>query len=163
MMQKTYIAICDINGQTPAPDRWTIDNHMGEVGKRHGKSVYGAVKSGGDRAVTEFEVIERSKKILAVFARPKTGRTHQIRAHLLSCGLPIIGDQLYHPALAARRAQEPSQRLMLHAFELAFPHPVDGRQLSFRAPIPPAFVSLLPRMAAALKGSPDLTNPMDLT
>jgi len=55
-----------------------------------------------------------------------TGRTHQIRVHLAAIGQPIDGDPLYGGA--------PAPRLMLHAHELALPHPRDGRRLTFSAP-----------------------------
>jgi len=61
---------------------------------------------------------------------PLTGRTHQLRVHLQAIGHPIVGDPLYAPL--------PSQapRLMLHASELAFEHPVSGEPCCFVAPVP---------------------------
>jgi tRNA pseudouridine32 synthase/23S rRNA pseudouridine746 synthase len=61
---------------------------------------------------------------------PLTGRTHQLRVHLQAIGHPIVGDPLYAPL--------PSQapRLMLHASELAFEHPVSGEPCHFVAPVP---------------------------
>ncbi len=61
---------------------------------------------------------------------PLTGRTHQLRVHLQAIGHPIVGDPLYAPL--------PSQapRLMLHASELAFEHPVTGEPCRFVAPVP---------------------------
>jgi tRNA pseudouridine32 synthase/23S rRNA pseudouridine746 synthase len=50
---------------------------------------------------------------------PVTGRSHQLRVHLLAIGHPVVGDALYAPHLAA-------SRLMLHASELTFPHPAEG-------------------------------------
>jgi tRNA pseudouridine32 synthase/23S rRNA pseudouridine746 synthase len=61
---------------------------------------------------------------------PITGRSHQLRVHLQAIGLPILGDTLYAPA--AVQAMAP--RLLLHASELAFQHPLDGRALSFACP-----------------------------
>lgn len=65
--------------------------------------------------------------------RPVTGRSHQLRVHLQALGHPILGDNLYaHPdALAA------SPRLLLHATDLALPHPFDGRPCRWHSP--PAF------------------------
>lgn len=60
---------------------------------------------------------------------PLTGRTHQLRVHMLSLGHPIIGDGLYaHPA-----AREKAPRLLLHAEWLGFPHPVSGKYCEFQA------------------------------
>ena len=81
----------------------------------------------GKPAVTEYEVLRLGEDGTA-FVRliPYTGRTHQLRvhcAHPAGLGLPIIGDRLYGGA--------PAERLMLHAADLRFRHPVDGRTLSF--------------------------------
>lgn len=61
--------------------------------------------------------------------QPLSGRSHQLRVHLLAIGHPILGDALYAPALAA-------PRLMLHASALSLTHPSDGRLLNFSSPVP---------------------------
>ncbi len=63
---------------------------------------------------------------------PLTGRTHQLRVHLLAIGHPIVGDPLYAPLEVPPRAE----RLLLHASELAFEHPVSGQPCHFVAPVP---------------------------
>ncbi|VTU29725.1 Ribosomal large subunit pseudouridine synthase A [Variovorax sp. PBS-H4] len=63
---------------------------------------------------------------------PLTGRSHQLRVHLLSIGHPILGDALYGSEEVQRRAD----RLLLHASELEFAHPVDGKVLRFESPPP---------------------------
>jgi tRNA pseudouridine32 synthase/23S rRNA pseudouridine746 synthase len=63
---------------------------------------------------------------------PLTGRSHQLRVHLLSIGHPILGDALYGNEVLRQRAP----RLLLHASGLAFAHPVDGRPLRFLSPPP---------------------------
>jgi tRNA pseudouridine32 synthase / 23S rRNA pseudouridine746 synthase len=63
---------------------------------------------------------------------PLTGRTHQLRVHLQAIGHPIVGDPLYAPPAAC----PPGGRLLLHASELAFLHPVHGTPLSFSSPPP---------------------------
>jgi tRNA pseudouridine32 synthase/23S rRNA pseudouridine746 synthase len=61
---------------------------------------------------------------------PLTGRSHQLRVHLQAIGHPILGDALYAPpAIAAANA-----RLLLHATELAFAHPISGEWISFTSP-----------------------------
>jgi tRNA pseudouridine32 synthase/23S rRNA pseudouridine746 synthase len=63
---------------------------------------------------------------------PVTGRSHQLRVHLKALGHPILGDTLYAPPQVQARAE----RLLLHAFELAFEHPVSGEALRFESPVP---------------------------
>jgi tRNA pseudouridine32 synthase / 23S rRNA pseudouridine746 synthase len=63
---------------------------------------------------------------------PITGRSHQLRVHLLAIGHPILGDALYAPAAV----RECASRLMLHASQLALAHPVTGEPLLFSSPCP---------------------------
>lgn len=63
---------------------------------------------------------------------PVTGRSHQLRVHMLALGHPILGDALYAPP-AARDA---AGRLLLHAEWLAFPHPLTGEPCEFHCPAP---------------------------
>lgn len=65
--------------------------------------------------------------VLFIECRPLTGRTHQIRVHLASRGMPILGDTLY--------GAKPFARIMLHAQSLTFPHPVTGKEMCVTAPI----------------------------
>lgn len=63
---------------------------------------------------------------------PVTGRTHQLRVHLQSMGHPILGDSLYAEGAALQAAP----RLLLHARELAFTHPVSGKEMAFTSSVP---------------------------
>jgi len=62
---------------------------------------------------------------------PVTGRSHQLRVHLQAIGHPIVGDPLYGAA-----APDPTQRLLLHAQAIDFPHPATGEAMAFVAPCP---------------------------
>ena len=92
---------------------------------------------GGKPAHTRWRRLWRapdgSASLLAV--RIFTGRTHQIRVHLAHAGHPLLGDALYAPAPVRARAP----RQMLHAWRLAFRHPVSGEELAFTAPPPEDF------------------------
>ncbi len=95
----------------------------------------------GKPASTLLEVRERFGEVAALCAaHPKTGRTHQLRVHLASRGLPIVGDRLYRPRNARTdRLPAECQRLArpaLHAYELSFAHPRTGEACQFRAPWP---------------------------
>ncbi|BCL74458.1 pseudouridine synthase [Jeongeupia sp. HS-3] len=87
----------------------------------------------GKPALTRFRVIERNvlSDCSRVALEPVTGRTHQLRVHLLAIGHPIWGDELYAGEAAAR-----APRLLLHAESLSLPHPDDGRMLDFSSPAP---------------------------
>ena len=86
----------------------------------------------GKHALTFWRVLERRADHCRVELTPITGRSHQLRVHMLSIGHPLLGDRLYaNPeALAAH------ERLCLHASMLSFTHPVSGARLTFECPAP---------------------------
>jgi len=81
----------------------------------------------GKPAQTDFERIsyEPTKNQTRVALKPITGRSHQLRVHMLAMGHPIVGDNLYAPEPI--KAQ--SSRLLLHASEIRFTHPLAGNEL----------------------------------
>lgn len=86
----------------------------------------------GKPSLTRFRVLDRhpSTATSRVELTPITGRSHQLRVHLMAIGHPILGDELYAPD-AVRQA---SPRLLLHAAMLALPHPVSGQMLRLESP-----------------------------
>ncbi|MEM8794345.1 MAG: pseudouridine synthase [Pseudomonadota bacterium] len=86
----------------------------------------------GRAAFTRFEVISRGTASTRVRLFPKTGRSHQLRVHMLVLGHPILGDPLY----AYDAALTAAPRLSLHAERLSVYHPVGGRRLTFESPVP---------------------------
>jgi 23S rRNA pseudouridine1911/1915/1917 synthase len=110
--------------------------------QRHRMSV---VEPGGSgrEARTEWTVVERFGA-LATLVRCvlHTGRTHQIRVHLKSIGHGLLGDGAYGWRADPRLPFQP-ERVMLHAERLAFAHPVTGKRLDIRAPVPADFAELM--------------------
>jgi len=100
-----------------------------------------AVVSQGKEAVTEYEVLWTNDMFSFLRCIIHTGRTHQIRVHLKELGCPIIGDRLYGAKFKAPWV--PSDRFFLHAWKLAFPHPRDGKVMSFRSPLPDELIVAL--------------------
>ena len=72
-----------------------------------------------------------------------SGRTHQIRVHLASIGHPVMGDDVYGGGGGRRVAGLPPKRHFLHAAWLAFNHPVTGKPLDLRSPLPPDLAGAL--------------------
>lgn len=111
----------------PVRDDWVETAPIGRSGGR-----YLCVEPGrGKEAETGFRVLRRARGLALVEARPRTGRTHQIRLHLALCGLPILGDRQY--------GGRPHARCMLHARALTLRHPVTGDPLEIEAPVPEGF------------------------
>ncbi len=147
LAEKTYWAL----SARPAGrvrDQWRVDNFLapdrGGEGKAR-RNRYRSVRSGGDRALTDFRLLEDLGSALLVEAKPRTGRTHQIRVHLSEDGMPILGDETYG-VRADRAALAP--RLMLHAASLTFPHPIHQTTVTVSAPIPKDFNECLAHLKA---------------
>lgn len=88
----------------------------------------------GKPSQTLYRVIARDpvQGCTRVGLQPVTGRSHQLRVHLLALGHPILGDALY----AEARVRDAAPRLLLHASALGFEHPFDGRALEFQSTPP---------------------------
>jgi tRNA pseudouridine32 synthase / 23S rRNA pseudouridine746 synthase len=85
----------------------------------------------GKPSLTHYTVLQRDRlnQQTHVLLQPLSGRTHQLRVHMLSIGHPIVGDALY-------AEQWPAARLMLHASRLQLTHPLHGAMLSFDSASP---------------------------
>ena len=79
----------------------------------------------GKEALTRFELVESSKYCSKVNLYPLTGRTHQLRLHTAAIGHPILGDFFY----STSSVYKSSERLMLHAEEIEFSHPVTKKHM----------------------------------
>jgi tRNA pseudouridine32 synthase/23S rRNA pseudouridine746 synthase len=86
----------------------------------------------GKPSVTRYRVQERFADSTRVELAPVTGRSHQMRVHMLAVGHPILGDALYAPADVLAR----SPRLLLHAQWVSFVHPASGGVVRFECEVP---------------------------
>jgi 23S rRNA pseudouridine1911/1915/1917 synthase len=127
-------------------------------------------------AVSHYEVVRRLNnrfgKFTLVRVRIETGRTHQIRVHMASIGYPVVGDTRYGgsgqltdqvasqaaTSKAARRNMAPEilklGRNFLHAAELEFTHPITGKLLQLKAPLPPELEAFLGMLDESQKEPP---------
>jgi 23S rRNA pseudouridine1911/1915/1917 synthase len=128
-VDKRYTAL--VQGH-PDPSRGTIDAPI----DRHPTHDYKwAVVAGGRPSITHYETLEAFRAASLLEIRLETGRTHQIRVHMAAVRHPCVGDLTYgaDPTLSGRLSLD---RQWLHASELAFSHPDDGREVRFTSPPP---------------------------
>jgi RluA family pseudouridine synthase len=126
LVDKLYLAL--VCGR-PDQEVWRVDAPIGKVASAR----YGVVE-GGKEAITEFRTVASSGEISLVEARPLTGRTHQIRVHLESVGLPIVGDATYGGLAAGR--------MMLHCSAMTF-QTAKGVQVKVTAPLDGEFEGMV--------------------
>jgi 23S rRNA pseudouridine1911/1915/1917 synthase len=114
-VRKEYL--CWVRGKRLASS-WSV---QAPLTQRSGRVSVGP----GQEAHTDFSLIRRAGPYCLLLAMPRTGRKHQIRAHLAHQGLPIVGDVLF--------GGEPASRLLLHAHRLELAHPQNGQLLRWAA------------------------------
>jgi 23S rRNA pseudouridine1911/1915/1917 synthase len=137
---RQYLAL--VHG-APADDTGTIDAPIADayVAGRRRIAVAGEASR---PAVTHFVVRERFGEVAALLELTlETGRQHQIRLHLQRLGHPVLGDRVYGPA-----SGPPAPRQMLHAWRLAFAHPITGARIAVEAPVPEDFARLKRQLKA---------------
>lgn len=120
----------------------------------HRKRMAATDDSSGRAAHTSYRVLARFPHAAHVEAEIHTGRTHQIRVHLLHLGHPVLGDATYGAKpnkLFTERTGLTAPRVMLHAQHLAFLHPRTQRKVKFTAPLPHDFQALLQQLQPSPK------------
>ncbi|MFD1580401.1 RluA family pseudouridine synthase [Ramlibacter ginsenosidimutans] len=129
-VSRQYLALAHRAWQGPVQRR--VDAPIGrDPRNRLRMAVVDLDRHSGKPAATVFRLLEQGAEGCGVLCMLETGRTHQIRVHLAHIGHPIASDPLYGGAQVAGLARQG-----LHAFRLAFAHPVTGQSLAFHAPMP---------------------------
>ncbi|MDQ3784121.1 MAG: RluA family pseudouridine synthase [Actinomycetota bacterium] len=138
LIRRTYLAL--VKGDPPARSG-TVDAPLGRNPRRR---TLMAVVAGGRSAVTHYRILEGNGTASLLEITLETGRTHQIRVHLAYLGNPVLGDRAYggYTEHARRLGLE---RPWLHAAEIAFPHPDDGRIIEVADPLPADLADALRR------------------
>lgn len=95
------------------------------IGRKDGSIIERCVRTDGQNAKTEYEVINQTKEFSLVKCRLITGRTHQIRVHMAYIGHPLLGDTLYGKKSTLINGQA------LHCHKLGFLHPITEKKLLF--------------------------------
>lgn len=149
-VEKAYLAIAV---GAPAEDAFAVEAPLALTLQSEVR-VRMHVHEGGAASATDFEVLGRRvgadrAPLVLLACRPRTGRQHQIRAHLHHVGLPLVGDKIYGPderifdRFTRRALTEEDHRALrlprqaLHAWRLSLPHPRTGEPAAFEAPLPP--------------------------
>lgn len=138
-VEKRYVAF--VWGEW-LPGHKRLEEPLAKWHRRGGERVV-AVAPGGQDSVTTTKRLGQWKGVAKVEIGLLTGRTHQIRVHLSSAGLPIVGDDKYGDFKRNRELRALGcDRLMLHAQLVAFTHPSTGKRVVIKAPLPEEFVRL---------------------
>lgn len=127
-VEKTYIAIVagevDLQGNIDLPLLCDWDNRPKQmVSQEHGKSAQTAFTR------AHYDPQEDTSRVIL---QPITGRSHQLRVHMLAIGHPILGDYFYAPEAIKNK----SRRLLLHAHQLSFLHPITKHPIHIESNVP---------------------------
>ena len=134
-VDRRYLAL--VSG-TPGARRGVVDAPIGRSTRRRTRM---AVRETGRSARTSYSVRTSwsDPDVALLECALETGRTHQVRVHLSAIGHPIVGDRTY----GGRLFPDAPPRPFLHAFALAFDHPVSGDRISLEDPLVTELVAVL--------------------
>ena len=136
-VKRQYLAISD--KAWLGPKQKSIDLPIGrDPSNRLRMASVDLTKNSGKLALTHFHLLDQNAYGALVRCILETGRTHQIRVHMASQKMPLLGDSLYGGALSPLMPRQ-----ALHAEQLAFEHPFTREALSFKSALPQDFTNLL--------------------
>lgn len=142
-VEKRYVAL--VYGEPRFETGW-VDAPIDRDPRNTGRMAVAGAGLGRD-ARTYYRVIERFAGLALIGAEPKSGRTHQIRVHLTSIGMPLVGDKLYRrkggPSIRLPADAPVPARQCLHAQSLSLTHPTSGERITFEAPLAADFARML--------------------
>lgn len=135
-IHRQYVAMSD-RPWTSSKQK-TVDLPIGrDPANRLRMAVVDLTRHSGKIAKTHFHVLSQNEQGSLVRCILETGRTHQIRVHMASLKLPLVGDTLYGGSIHALMPRQ-----ALHAERLSFDHPMTGQAMDFLSPLPADFESL---------------------
>ncbi len=153
-LERTYLALC---WGVPEPAAGTIEGAIGRDPRERKRMA--VVTRGGKPALTRYRTLGHYELAVALLElHLATGRTHQIRVHLASCGHPLVGDPLYLRRIPSPARSLPENlrhvlldfpRQALHATSLGFRHPTTGAWLQFHSAPPADLATLLAQLGLA--------------
>ena len=148
-LKRTYLAVC---WGIPKPLQGRVDANIGRSTQNRKKMA--VVASGGKTAATNYEVIEILGGGIAsiVECRLETGRTHQIRVHMMHIGNPLVGDQAYCGKRGgtiktlsdeAKSYLKEFKRQALHSYKVGLMHPLNMQEMAFNSDLPTDIAKLV--------------------
>ena len=147
-VKREYVAL--VQGEVEHPG--TIQTGIGRHPKNRTKMAVVPVEAGGKLAITHYSTLEHFEFHSLVQCKLETGRTHQIRVHMLHGGRPIEGDLVYGGTIRGLSLNQQAvlhnfPRQALHARRLGFIHPDTNKPVKFEAPIPDDMEDLIDEVA----------------
>lgn len=142
-VQKSYLAI--VKG-VPVKSEGRIETFIAR--DQNNRKKFTVSEKRGKNAVTKYKVIKAWNNFSLLHLQLETGRTHQLRVHMLFLGNPILGDSVY----GRKSAIFPDISLMLHAYRLSLVLPDETDKISaFTAPVPERFSIVIKKLSSSLE------------
>jgi 23S rRNA pseudouridine1911/1915/1917 synthase len=132
--ERTYLAIVE---GVPEKEKDTISSYLRESKAYKVHSSRNSVP-GSEKAITHYEILINTGDYSLLKVNLETGKKNQIRVHMQDLGHPVIGDKKYGST------QNPIKRLGLHAWVLAFTHPITNQEMRFQTELPGKFRKIFP-------------------